>query len=176
MPLRFEQGRYLGRMAGSNTVLIGTASGVVKARTIKRLLPGERWTDSLLDEALGSEYTPIALEDDGGRVGIRAPVLATTRSSSLPPLVPEFRQVRRAPLRQTDFERFGYTDNCPGCANARAGRKQAVDHSEQCRSRLETMLLTTTEGHERLERARDRFAQAVKEPGDEKPQHKRHRP
>ena len=49
----------------------------------------------------------------------------------LPRLVPEFRQVRRAPLRRTDFEQFGYTDNCPGCAHARAGRKQAVDHSEK---------------------------------------------
>ena len=36
----------------------------VKARTIKRLPPGERWTGSLLDEALGSELTPNALEDD----------------------------------------------------------------------------------------------------------------
>ena len=50
----FEQGRYLGPMDGSNTVLLGTASGVVKARTIKRLPPGERWTGSLLDEALGA--------------------------------------------------------------------------------------------------------------------------
>ena len=94
----------------------------------------------------------------------------------LPPLVPEFRQVRRAPLRRTDIERFGYTDNCPGCANARAGRKQAVDHSEQCRSRMETILSTSTEGHEPLERARDRFAQVAKEPADEAPQRKRRRP
>ena len=109
-------------MDGSNTVLIGTASGVVKARTIKRLPSGERWTGSLLDEALGRELTPNALEDDGGRVGIRAPVLQPHEAVPLPPLVPEFRQVRRAPLGRTDFERFGYTDNCPGCANARAGR------------------------------------------------------
>ena len=52
---RFEQGRYLRPMDGSNTVLVGSPSGVVKARTIKRLPPGERWTGSLLDEALGSE-------------------------------------------------------------------------------------------------------------------------
>ena len=52
---RFEQGRYLRLMDGSNTVIVGTASGVVKARTIKRLPPGERWTGSLLDEAQGSE-------------------------------------------------------------------------------------------------------------------------
>ena len=128
---RFEQGRYLGLMDGSNTVLVGTASGVVKARTIKRLPSGERWTGSLFQL----------------------------------PLVPEFRQVRRAPLRRTDFEQFGYTNNCPGCANARAGRQQPVDHSEQCRSRMEAILMTTTEGHERVERARDRFAQAAKETG-----------
>ena len=41
-------------MGGSNTVLVG--SGVVKARTSKRLPPG----GSLLDEALGSELTPSA--------------------------------------------------------------------------------------------------------------------
>ena len=34
---RFEQRRHLGPMDGSNTVLVDTASGVVKARTIKRL-------------------------------------------------------------------------------------------------------------------------------------------
>ena len=62
---RFEQGRYLGPMDGSNTVLVGTASGVVKARTIKRMPPGERWTGSLLNEAQGSELTPNALDDDG---------------------------------------------------------------------------------------------------------------
>ena len=40
---------------------------------------------------------------------------------------------------------------------------------------METILLTTTEGHERLERARDRFAQAAKEPEDEDLQRKRRR-
>ena len=41
---RIEHGRYWGPMDGSNTVLVGTASGVVKPRTIKRLPPGGRWT------------------------------------------------------------------------------------------------------------------------------------
>ena len=162
---RFEQGRYLGPMDGSNTVLAGTASGMVKARTIQRLPPGERWTGSLLDEAQGSELTPNALEDDSVRVGIRALLLQPHAAVPPPPLVSEFRQVRRAPLRRSGFEQFGYADNCPVCANERAGRKQPVDHSEQCRSRMEAILMTTTEGHERLERDRDRFAQAAKETG-----------
>ena len=72
---RFEQGIHWGPRDRSNTVLVGTASGVVKARTIKRSPPSERWTGSLLDEAHGIEQAPISLEDDGGKVGIRAPVL-----------------------------------------------------------------------------------------------------
>ena len=94
-----------------------------------------------------------------------APVLQPHEAVLLPPLAPEFRQVRRAPLRRTDFEQFGYVDNCPGCANARAGRKQAVDHSEQCRSLMEAILVTTTAGHMRLERARERYGHCAEEPG-----------
>ena len=140
-------------------------------RTIERLPPGERWTGSLLDEALGSELTPNALEDDGGRVGIRALVLQPHAAVPLPPLAPEIRHMRRAPFRRTDIEQFGYTGNCP-----RAGREHAMDHSEHCRSRMEAIWVTTTEGHERLQRARDRFAMAAKDREDEEPQRKRHRP
>ena len=56
--------------------------------------------------AQGSELTPNALEDDCGRVGIRAPVLQPHAAVPLPPLAPEVRQVRRAPLRRTDLEQF----------------------------------------------------------------------
>ena len=54
----------------------------------------------------------------------------------------------------TDFEQFGDTDSCPECVNARSGRKQAVDHLEQFRFRMEVLLETTTEGDMRLERYR----------------------
>ena len=96
-----------------------------------------------------------------------------------PPPVPDTRQVRRAHLRRNEVERFGYTDSCPGCANARAGRKQAVDHSEHRRSRMETILSTTTEGQMRLDQAEERFAQcaeAVRQAGEMEPQRKRYRP
>ena len=78
---RSEQGGDLRPTVGSNTVFAGTASRVVRARTIKRLRPTERWTGCLLDEALGSGLTPSALED-GGRIGIRAPVLQPHAANS----------------------------------------------------------------------------------------------
>ena len=96
------------------------SSGVVKARTIKWLLPGERWNGSLLDEARDSELAPV----------LRGRACPTTTNAT--------RQVRRAQLRENEFERFGYTDS-----------KQAVDHSEQGRFRMETILSTTTEGQMR---------------------------
>ena len=88
---RFEQGKYLGPMDGPNTVFIGTAGGMVNFQA--------NYGRSLLDEALGSELTLNALEDDVGRVGIRAPV-------SQPHEAVPF------PLRRTEFERFGHTDKC----------------------------------------------------------------
>ena len=165
-----------GPVDGSNTVLVGTASGVVKARTIKRLPPGERWSGSLLDEACGSVLAPNALEDDGGRVVIKASVLQPHAAVPLPPLAPEVRQVRRA-IAQNQPEQVGYTDNCPGCGNARASCKQAVDHSGQCRSHMEAILVTTTKVHMRLERARERFAQVAnrQEPRVMESSRKRHR-
>ena len=41
---------------------------------------------------------------------------------------------------------------------------------------MEAILMTTTDGHEQLERARGRFAQAAKEPGVQESERKRHRP
>ena len=172
---RFDPGRYLGLMDGSNTVLVGTASGVVKVEPsngYRQTNDGPAACRTKLKAANyhQTHWTMLATESGSERL-----CWQPHAAIPLPPFAPEFRQVRRAPLRKTDFEQFGYTDNCPGCANARAGRKQAVDHSEQCRSRVERNLATTTEGHERLERARDRFAQAAKEPGVDEPQRKRHR-
>ena len=64
----------------------------VKAGTMKRLPPSERWNGSLLDETNGSEVAPNAPEDDCGRVGTRAPVLQPHAAVPLPPMVLEFRQ------------------------------------------------------------------------------------
>ena len=151
--------------------------------------PRDRWTDrtryTLAPEVESSrpEQSNDCRQANGGlaacwtkhsavkltpNVRIRAHVLQPHTAVPLPPLAPEVRQVRRAPLRRTDFEQFGYTDKYLGCANARAGRQQAVDHSEHCRSRMEAILVTTTEGHERS----DRFALAAKE-REEEPQRRR---
>ena len=116
---RFEQGRYLGPMDGSSTVLVGTASGVVKARTSKRLPLGERLNGSLLDEAHGSELAP----NDGGRVGDPTSHVATTRGSPSTSI--------GAPISTS----LATQTTALGVPTQRARREQEVDHSERCRSR-----------------------------------------
>ena len=100
---RFEEGRYLGAMDGSNTVLVGSASGVVKARIIKRLPPGERWTGSLLDEALGSELNTECTGRRWRQEWDQSACVGPHVAVPLPPLVLEVRQLRRAPLRHCVF-------------------------------------------------------------------------
>ena len=166
----------LDRWTGQHTVLVGTAGGVVEARTIKRLPPGERWTGSSLDEAQGSDKTPNALEDDGAESGSGRLCCQHMRQFLYRRWCPNFGRCderRSAELTLSSLVTQTIALDAP---NARAGRQQVVDHSEQCRSRMETILATTTEGRGRLERGRDRFAQAAKEADVEEPQRKRHCP
>ena len=57
-----------------------------------------------------------------------------------------------------------------------AGRKQVVNHLRTVSVSYGAILVPTTEGHMRLERARDRFAQFAEEPGVMESSRKRHRP
>ena len=81
-----------------------------------------------------------------------------------------------ATLRRADVEQFGCADNCPGCPNAGAGREQAVDHENIAVPDWRQILVTTTEGHMRLEWAKGRFAHFAEEPSVVESPRKRHRP
>ena len=99
-----------------NTVLVGTAGRVV-------LAPGRSDHYRLANDETkhtAANCHPMRLEDHGGRVGITAPVLQPHAAVPPPPWVPEFQQVRRAPLRRADFEQFGYTDNCSSNTSSRS--------------------------------------------------------
>ena len=100
----------MGPMDGSNTVRLGTANGVVRARTIKRLPPSDRWNGSFLDEAHGRLHHHWCLNFD--RCDERHH--AESISNSL-----------------------GTQTVALGVPTQGAGRTQAVDCSEPCRSSME---------------------------------------
>ena len=53
--------------------------------------------------------------------------------------------------------------------------KRLIIQNSACRSRMEALLVTTTDGHVRPERARERFAQFAEELGVMESPRKRHR-
>ncbi len=58
-------------------------------------------------------------------------------------------------LRKSDFERFGYTENCKGCQSIRVGGISRP-HSKVCRARMEEELSKTDDGQARLRQAENR--------------------
>ena len=71
--------------------------------------------------------------------------------------------LRRAKLNPGDFTRHGYTVGCPGCEQLQLGSPVRKNHTEACRKRMETELSKTSEGQERLGRAKDRLDTRVAE-------------
>ena len=156
---RFQTGRFVGPVDGSNTAIVVTATGAVRARTIRRRPPAERWAGNILDDVQASELTPNLLNEGETRIGIRAPVFQD-EVPNVPPMPQDPTErplVRRARLTRDDFARYGLSAGCPGCEHIQSGLAGHVGHNERCRARLEALLVATTEGKQRLERAVDRF-------------------
>ena len=74
MGARFEEGWFLGPATGSNEALVMTPTGAVRARSIKRRPPSERWSANFLSDFRGTVLQPNPLNPDKRRIGVRAPV------------------------------------------------------------------------------------------------------
>ena len=61
-------------------------------------------------------------------------------------------------VQRACFDQCSYTDSCLGCVNARVGRIQAVDHQNSAVPAWRQSFVTTTEGHMRLARSRERWS------------------
>ena len=65
----WREGVWLGHSRSSNESLIGTASGVVRAWSIKRRPEGERWSAEAIRSIQGTPQQP-----DPSRIGMHIPV------------------------------------------------------------------------------------------------------
>ena len=72
---------------------------------------------------------------------------------------------RRFRITKGDIEQVGYSDGCMGC-NAMRASKPAQRHSEYCRRRVQDDLKGTEEGRQRLEKAEERFTEALVRAGE----------
>ena len=80
-----------------------------------------------------------------------APVAAVPDSTS------RARVPRRAQLRKKDFDRHGLTAGCPGCEWISNPIGNSRNHSEDCRARLERVMMDEGDEQNKLQHAKDRI-------------------
>ena len=64
-------------------------------------------------------------------------------------------------VRKADVRAFGRSPGCRGCRDVMLEKPTCSPHTRECRSRMEICLAETEEGKERIDAARERWAQAV---------------
>ena len=138
---RWERGCFLGVRDESAEVIIGTCTGVVKARNFKRLGSlEERWNKDALLSVVGTPWEPVpGKQSDALPVRIKLPEEGSAPDPvNLGEPAPEIR--RRARITRADVLRFGFTQGCPGCTAISRGAV-SQNHTEMCRARIEEELL-----------------------------------
>ena len=158
---RFLEGTWLGIDLRSGEVLIGTQSGVVRARSVKRRLEQERWDAAEALAIKGTPWDPTpGVDPDLVPTAVRRPTVAGDEAEP-PPIAEPGMTGRRAALHKRDFEKFGFTAGCPACANIERNGNTRVGHNELCRKRIEAELMKTEEGKQRVEDGYARLANAA---------------
>ena len=131
---RFQDGIWLGVQLGTEEHVIGTPTGIFKARSIRRKPADSRWDKEQIASIMGTPWKPYNFtESDKLRIAlpkIAEPSEPTERVTIDDPVPKKVRIERR------DLEKLGYTPSCPGCYAAKNNRPHRA-HTDYCRSRVE---------------------------------------
>ena len=113
--------------------MIGTKEGVYRCRTVKRRAE-ELSYDPNCTDYLNIKYDEYILKGAKTRQHVSMP--RNIESQEIPTRGREF-VPRRLYMMPKDYERYGFTQGCRGCAWAQNQIGARAPHSEQCRQRME---------------------------------------
>ena len=151
---------FLGVNPSTIEYFIGTHDDVYSCSTMRRLQEEKAFDPSIIKE-IDMRYSDYVIQ---GARSSPTEVRPATPSATIP--APGGDPVpRRAKLNPSDFERHGFTVGCPGCEQIRLGSPTRKNHTEAYRKRIEEELGKTSEGQDRLGRAKDRLDTRVAEIG-----------
>ena len=156
---RAEEGLFLGVRARSHELFIGTSEGVIRVRTLHRVLPASRWKVPLFESFRGLpwDHEAPALPEPAAEEQLQPqPEQPDAEPSGGKAAPPENINPRDFKILQKDLQKYGYTSGCPGCLAARL-KQQAQNHNTNCRNRIKQELLKTDEGRARVEAAAARM-------------------
>ena len=147
-------GIWLGIIARTQEVLIGTEQGVVKCKTVTRLSDEDRWNTRQTLKMKGTPWEPVP-----GKIDRRIPVAIDNQGNGVQPVDDE--DLEKEPREGSDdegqnvefrggpdkfhvsrkaIERYGPTEGCPACTiittrGITTGRV-GVHHNNTCRERV----------------------------------------
>ena len=158
LEVSWQDGVFFWYRSLSGEVVVGTADGVLRTRTVRRRPEEQRWTSDCLDKVGGLPWKPIPSDDLGGEVMPAIDMLMAEPEVEI--RRPEYCEgeivPRRLYLRTRDFKEHGATRSCKGCiAMARGGKE--VPHTEACRKSMMEAIAETDECRERAEAAEARI-------------------
>ena len=141
---RWETGIWMGVKDETGECIIGTSEGTVKARDFKRIADNSaRWSAELVKSVKGTPWQPTpGRNDDMIPVRVRLAeegTELTPNPDSIAAPKPEIK--RRARIARSEVIGVGFTIGCPGCTAISRGEKEAQNHTEECRTRLEKTLI-----------------------------------
>ena len=163
LEVRWHDGVFLGLRESTNEYLIGTATGVVKAFSVKRKPESEQFVLEDLLSVKGVPWQPVPSIP----TSMDVPTTTIVEAQPVDPAIgipghsaPEEPTVRQFYVRKEHILQYGYTVPCPGCDAIRSGAR-AVAHSIPCRERIQSELSKTQTGKRKVDLHHDKMAQAV---------------
>ena len=161
MDPKFLPGVWLGLERGTNEAKIGTTSGVIRARTVRRRPEEERWSAQAIRSTRGVPWEPVpgATSKDVSTAAI-VPEAPDKDAVIVEMPAPEPASSRRLKITKEDAKEMGFTKGCQGCRAIKIGGRQQA-HNEICRKRLEAHLRSTESGKARIEKQEHRMATAI---------------
>ena len=167
---RWDIGIYLGIRLHTTEKIIGTPQGVVVVQSIRRKPADQQWNADLIEKLVGTPWAPSPGKQKNNQEALELPeaVSIDVEQPAVEPKPVESAEMKphfkRVYLRQTDFDKFGYSAQCRACTLLRLGMdRQGILHTEECRLRMVQRLQETEYGRKRIQIAEKREREAKEE-------------
>ena len=152
---KWAVGVFLGVRTHSNEIYVGTNTGVVKCRTIRRRPVGERWSAELLNSCRGLPWEPNPSE--AIELSAEEQLQPIPEGAQLPEVLVDdknnpnrsFKIFRSDIIDRERTHGDGYTPHCPGCAAVRSN-SAAKNHTSVCRNRYRSIFMNNERAKQRV--------------------------
>ena len=152
---KFHEGIWLGLRMKSDESIIGTSNGVMKAKTVRRLLQDERWRAEEVLNIRGISSNPVHIPNVTNGAGYsergedkHAPAQEREKCDTRSTVAASDPTVRRL------YKGNGATEGCLGCKGIEAVRSMA--HNNECRMRIRSRMEQSENGRDGLKKEEQR--------------------